>query len=50
MGFEDRWGMLSDEQRKKLLKAVERYIDKHLCNIDEDINDELQGAEARGGE
>ena len=47
LGFEDRWGMLSDEQRKKLLKAVERYIDKHLCNIDEDINDELEGAEAR---
>ena len=45
--FKDQWGMLSDEQREELLKTIERYIDKRLCNIDEDINDELEGAEAR---
>ena len=45
--FEDRWGMLSDEQRGKILDAIEGYIDKHLCNIDEDLIDEIDGAEAR---
>ena len=45
--FKDQWEMLSDEQREELLKTIERYIDKRLCNIDEDINDELEGAEAR---
>ena len=45
--FEDRWGMLSDEQRQELLKAIEGYIDKRLCNIDEDLIDEMDGAEAR---
>ena len=33
--------------RKELIKAVERYIDKRLCNIDEDIIDVMDGAEAR---
>ena len=42
-GFKDQWGLLSDEQREELLKTIERYIDKCLCNIDEDINDELEG-------
>ena len=46
-GFEDRWGMLSDEQRQKLVNAIEGYIDKRLCNIDDDLIDELEGAEAR---
>ena len=46
-GFEDRWGMLSDEQRQELLKAIEGYIDKRLCYIDEDLIDEMEGAEAR---
>ncbi len=53
LGFQDRWGLFSDERRGKLLKAVERYIDKRLCNIDEDINDELERADAgalQGGE
>ena len=27
-GFLDRWGMLSDEQRQELVKAIEGYIDK----------------------
>ena len=47
LGFEDRWGLLSDEQREELLNAIEGYINKHLCNIDEDLIDELEGAEAR---
>ena len=45
--FEDRWGMLSDGQREKILDAIERYIDKRLCNIHEDLIDEIDGAEAR---
>ena len=46
-GFEDRWGMLSDEQREALLNTIENYIDKRLCNMDEDLIDEMDGAEAR---
>ena len=46
LGFEDQWGLLSDEQREGLLNAIEGYIDKRLCNIDEDLIDELDGAEA----
>ena len=37
LGFEDRWELLSDEQREKLLDAIEGYIDRCLCNIDEDL-------------
>ena len=35
LGFEDRWGILSDGQREKFLSEIEGYIDKRLCNIDE---------------
>ena len=47
LGFEDRWGLLSDEQREELLKTIEGYIDKRLCNIEEDLIDMMDGAEAR---
>ena len=47
LGFEDRWGLLSDGQREELLNAIECYIDKRLCNIDDDIIDEMDGAEKR---
>ena len=47
LGFEDRWGLLSDEQRKELLREIEGYIDKRLCNICEDLIDVMDGAEAR---
>ena len=47
LGFEDRWGLLSDGQREELLNAIECYIDKRLCNIDEDLIDAMDGAEAR---
>ena len=47
LGFEDRWGLLSDEQREELVREIEGYIDKRLCNIDEDLMDEIDGAEAR---
>ena len=46
-GFEDRWGLLSDEQRKELLKTIERYIDKCFCDIDENINNEMVATEGR---
>ena len=46
-GFEDRWGMLSDEQKEELVRAIEGYIDQHLCYIDEDIIGEIDGAEER---
>ena len=46
LGFEDRWGLLSDEQREELLNAIEGYINKHLC-IDEDLISILDGVEAR---
>ena len=39
LGFEDRWGLLSNEQREELLKTIEGYIDKRLCNIEEDLID-----------
>ena len=45
--FEDRWGMLSDGQREKILDGIERYIDKRFCYIDEELIDEIDGAEAR---
>ena len=45
--FEDRWGMLSDEQRGKILDGIERYIDKRFCYIAEELIDEIDGAEAR---
>ena len=45
LGFEDRWGLLSDEQREKFLSAIEGYIDKRLCNIDDDLIDVLDGVE-----
>ena len=45
--FEDRWGMLSDEQREKILDGIEGYIDKRLCYIADDLTDEIDGAEAR---
>ena len=47
LGFEDRWGLLSDEQREALLNTIENYIDKRLCNIDDDLIDLMDGAEAR---
>ena len=47
LGFEDRWGLLSDEQREELLKTIEGYIYKRLCNIEEDLIDMMDGAEAR---
>ena len=47
LGFEDRWGLLSDGQREELLKTIEGYIDKHLCNIEEDLIDMMDRAEAR---
>ena len=46
-GFEDRWRMLSDEQREELMRAVEGYINQHLCYIDEDLIGEMDGAEER---
>ena len=46
-GFEDRWGMLSDEQREKILDGIEGYIDKRLSNIDDDLMDEIEGVEER---
>ena len=49
-GFEDRWGILSDEQREELVRAIEAYIDKRLCYIDEDLIDEIEGAEERAEE
>ena len=45
--FEDRWGLLSDEQREKILDGIEGYIDKRLCYIADDLTDEIDGAEAR---
>ena len=45
LGFEDRWGLLSDGQREKFLSEIEGYIDKRLCNIDEDLIDVLDGVE-----
>ena len=45
--FEDRWGLLSDEQREKILDEIEGYIDKRLCYIADDLTDEIDGAEAR---
>ena len=47
LGFENRWGLLSDEQREALLNTIENYIDKRLCNIDDDLIDVMDGAEAR---
>ena len=47
LGFEDRWGMLSDEQREELVREIEGYIDQRLCYIDEDLIGEMDGAEAR---
>ena len=46
-GFKDQWGMLSDEQKEELVRAIEGYIDQHLCYIDEDIIGEIDGAEER---
>ena len=39
--------MLSDEQREELVREIEGYIDQRLCYIDEDLIDEMDGAEAR---
>ena len=44
--FEDRWGMLSDEQRRKILDGIEGYIDKRLCYIADDLTDEIDRVEA----
>ena len=44
--FEDRWGMLSDEQREKILDEIEGYIDKRLCYIADDLTDEIDRVEA----
>ena len=44
--FEDRWGMLSDEQRGKILDGIEGYIDKRLCYIVDDLTDEIDRVEA----
>ena len=43
--FEDRWGMLSDEQRGKILDGIEGYIDKRLCYIVDDLTDEIDRVE-----
>ena len=48
--FEDRWGMLSDGKREKILDGIEGYIHKRLCNIDEDLMDEIDGAEERAAD
>ena len=32
---------------RKLLREIEGYIDKRLCNICEDLIDVMDGAEAR---
>ena len=45
--FEDRWGILSDEQKGKILDGIEGYIDKRLCYIHEDLISEIDEAEAR---
>ena len=45
--FEDRWAMLSDEQRGKILDVIERYIDKRLCYIHEDLIAEINESEAK---
>ena len=45
LGDEDRWGMLSDEQRKKLLDVVKDYItqcifiDEELINVMIEVED-----------
>ena len=43
--FEDRWEMLSDEQRGKILDGIEGYIDKRLCYIVDDLTDEINRVE-----
>ena len=43
--FRDLWEELPEPDRKELIKAVERYIDKRLCNIDEDIDDSMRWQE-----
>ena len=44
--FEDRWEMLSEEQRGKILDGIEGYIDKRLCYIVDDLTDEIDRVEA----
>ena len=37
--YRDLWGELSPEIRRHHIRAVELYINKHMTNIDEDIED-----------
>ena len=46
LSCEDRWELLSDKQRGKLLDAIEDYISKYTL-IDEELIDVMDGVEAR---
>ena len=35
----DYWGELDQEAKEQRIRAVELYIDKHMANIDENIDD-----------
>ena len=43
--FKQLWEEMSEDKRKDLLETVERYIDKHMSNIDEDIDSVMQRKE-----
>ena len=45
LGCEDRWELLSDEQREKLLDAIKDYISQSTL-INEDLIDVMYGVEA----
>ena len=46
LSCEDWWGLLSDEQREKLLDAIEDYISKYTL-IDEELIDVMDEVEDR---
>ena len=46
LGYENRWELLSDEQREKLLDAVKGYVIQSTL-IDEDLIDIMDEVETR---
>ena len=48
-GFVDRWEELPEKARRDLMDWTERALDKAFQNMDETINDALEGGERHVG-